>query len=382
MATNDYDYIILGAGAAGMSLAVRLIDHGLLNQKKLLIIDKDDKKTNDRTWCFWEKNIGYFESLVHHRWDNLIFSDTQGSIPLNLAGYQYKMIRGIDFYNHVKEKIKVDPNIHWLKGTIEKINVSNKSAIIELDNGTISSNTAVVFNTLYTPPSFTEAPLQLLQHFKGWIIETESPHFDPNKAHFMDFSISQEHGTTFVYTLPIATNKALIEYTLFTEELLPADTYDQALRSYIEEQLQILDYKITETEFGIIPMNNKRYPFYAEGMYHLGTAGGQTKASTGYTFQNIQERCDAIISHLKRGLSLQDIPEKSTKFHFYDTILLHLLQKGVPSGHDIFSRLFRKNKAAVLFKFLDEKTSIWEEIGIFKTLQVKEFMKAALNVQR
>ena len=53
-----------------------------------------------------------------------------------------------------------------------------------------------------------------------------------------------------------------------------------------------------EEEFGIIPMTNADFPFFKNGMYYIGTAGGQTKASTGYTFRFIQKQADAIVEQL------------------------------------------------------------------------------------
>jgi lycopene beta-cyclase len=60
-----YDYIIAGAGAAGLSLLTRMIACGKFSDKKILIIDKAAKTVNDRTWCFWEKEQGFFEDIVY-----------------------------------------------------------------------------------------------------------------------------------------------------------------------------------------------------------------------------------------------------------------------------------------------------------------------------
>ena len=64
-----YDYIIAGAGGAGLSLLHYLLDSPILSNKQILVIDQSLNKTNDRTWCFWETGNHEFESLVHHRWE-------------------------------------------------------------------------------------------------------------------------------------------------------------------------------------------------------------------------------------------------------------------------------------------------------------------------
>ena len=61
---KSYDYIILGAGCAGLSLLMRMIGSNQFNDKKILLIDKEQKNKNDRTWCFWEKDKGLFDPVV------------------------------------------------------------------------------------------------------------------------------------------------------------------------------------------------------------------------------------------------------------------------------------------------------------------------------
>ncbi len=61
---SSYDYIITGMGCAGLSLAVHLLRKGCLDGKKLLLIDREKKERNDRTWCFWETSPGPFEDVV------------------------------------------------------------------------------------------------------------------------------------------------------------------------------------------------------------------------------------------------------------------------------------------------------------------------------
>ena len=103
MSSNEvsYDYIIAGSGCAGLSLLYRMLKEPTLSSKKILVIDKEAKVQNDRTWCFWENEPGLFESIVHHQWKKLVFHAPEFSKQLDLKNQTYKMIRGIDFYNHV-----------------------------------------------------------------------------------------------------------------------------------------------------------------------------------------------------------------------------------------------------------------------------------------
>lgn len=372
---SRYDYIFLGAGCAGLSLLMRLIDCGLAAGKKILLIDKAPKNTNDRTWCYWEKEKGFFESIVYRKWDGLIFRSDNFSELLDIAPYQYKMIRGIDFYTYCFGEIQKHSNITVLYDEI----LSFDAGAIRLSHQTIEAGGAVVFNSLYQPAEKKKDKFYLLQHFKGWLITTEGPVFNPAVATLMDFQVHQDYGTSFVYILPLHENQALVEYTLFTDSLLAPEQYDAELRHYINQFLPGVSYTVTEEEFGIIPMNNERLPFYAGGIYHIGTAGGQTKASTGYTFQFIQKQTKTIVEALQQQQDLRTLSFSPRRFHFYDSTLLHLLVKGPLTGKAIFTRMFRRNKAARVFKFLDNETRLPEELKIMLTLPIGTFFKAGMR---
>src|SRR5829696_6763908 len=117
----DYDYIFTGAGAAGLSLLARMIATRRFSDKKILLVDKSDKKHNDRTWCFWEKQAGFFEPLIRYRYDKLWFY-AKGYESLNdIYPYQYKLLRGIDFYNYCFELVKSQPNIDWLNEGVTSV---------------------------------------------------------------------------------------------------------------------------------------------------------------------------------------------------------------------------------------------------------------------
>ncbi|MEM9052979.1 MAG: lycopene cyclase family protein, partial [Bacteroidota bacterium] len=116
-----YDYVIAGAGCAGLSLLYRILSQKDLSSKSILVIDKDDKDKNDRTWCFWEEREGVFEEVVTHQWPTLRFTNSEFTKECNLQRYRYKMIKGLDFYNHVKAFAKGFSNVKFSKEAIESI---------------------------------------------------------------------------------------------------------------------------------------------------------------------------------------------------------------------------------------------------------------------
>src|SRR5215204_4228657 len=336
-----YDFIILGAGAAGLSLLMRMINCPKFSNKKFLLVDKDRKKINDRTWCFWENKTGFFESVVYKKWDQISFYSSQFVRDIDIHPYQYKMIRGIDFYEHCFNEINNHSNVNIVYGEVRSVVTDKQKTTIYLSDKELPCSSAIIFNSIYKPSELFHGSLQLLQHFKGWFIETAEPCFDSNKATLMDFRVHQQFGTSFVYVLPVSEKSALVEYTLFTESTLTTEQYDHELTNYIRRFLRLSAFSILEQEFGIIPMTNKTFEFFQNGMYNIGIAGGQTKASTGYTFQFIQKQAQAIVDCLIQSRPLTSIQTSPKRFHFYDNVLLELLIGKKLPGKEIFTRMFK-----------------------------------------
>ena len=286
------DYIIAGGGLSGLSLAY-FLNQSPLRTKKILIIDKEKKIKNDRTWCFWEKEEGPFESIVYRKWDKIWFHGHEFSEWLTLSPYQYKMIRGIDFYQYIHEHLGQNSNIELLYTTI--LSVSDNG--VETEAGTYTADW--IFDSTYALKLNLSQHHNLLQHFKGWLIQTPSPCFEPNQATMMDFRVDQGSDCRFMYILPNSETEALVEYTLFSPSLLSPSDYDAALRNYLDNQFNISDFRIIAEEFGIIPMTDEPTQHQpSERVVRIGTAGGSPKPSTGYTFARTQQNLQEIVENL------------------------------------------------------------------------------------
>lgn len=376
---NQFNYIISGAGAAGLSLLMRMIRHPFFFDKKILVVDRQPKVHNDRTWCFWEQGSGLFEPLVHHRWQKMHFYSPRFSELLDLYPYEYKMIRGADFYSYVIEQAQLRPNITIQYGNVEALGNTGSGGFVLLDGEMITAD--YVFNSImFGKPEVPLGKYFLLQHFKGWIIQANEGGFDPNTAILMDFRVDQRYGTTFVYVLPLSNSSALIEYTLFSAQTLPTEQYDDGLKAYIAQYLQLGDYSIVEEEFGTIPMTNIKFVKEVGRIINIGTAGGQTKASSGYTFSFIQKQSDAlVVSLVKNGYPHVQQPFFEKRFHLYDSTLLNVLHNHTMGGADIFADLFSKNDPARVLRFLDNESDLQDEINIMSSVPSKIFLKAALK---
>jgi lycopene beta-cyclase len=375
---KHYDYIFTGTGLSALMTVYKMVQSEQFKDKTILLLDENAKKTNDRTWCFWEKPNGFWSKIVHTKWDSALFANEDFKRNLNLKPYHYNMVRGLDFYNLVFEVISKQANISfWNQKVLE---IEESETIIFVQTETESYSCSKLFNSIYNKNKVanqSQYPV-LQQHFTGWFIKSKEAVFNPEQATFMDFSIEQKGNTRFMYVLPTSKTEALLEYTLFSHRLLKKEDYETAIEDYIQK-LGITQYEIIEKEQGSIPMTC--YPFWKQNtknVINIGSAGGWTKASTGYTFKNSDKKSTELIAFLQKQTDFTKF-HKRNKFWFYDLLLLDILDRKNELGSTIFSSMFKKGNPSLIFKFLDEETSLTEDIQVILKCPKKLFLEALVR---
>ncbi|WP_134138726.1 lycopene cyclase family protein [Flavobacterium sp. S87F.05.LMB.W.Kidney.N] len=381
---KHFDYIFTGTGLASLMTVYKMVMSGKFTDKSILLLDQDSKKANDRTWCFWDKNENVWNSVISKKWDLALFANENFKRDLALKPYQYNQIRGIDFYNFVFEFISKHSNITFLNEKVTDINELETHVYVGTEESRYTTN--YLFNSIYTKAfaeSQTKYPV-LQQHFVGWFVKTEREIFNPEEVTFMDFSVEQKGNTRFMYVLPTSKTEALVEYTLFSENLLSKEEYENEIQNYLKN-LGINQFEILEKEQGSIPMTC--YPFWKKNtkrVLNIGTAGGWTKASTGYTFKNSDKKSGELVKFLQNETPDTPLTMKSfykkNKFWFYDLLLLDILHRHNELGSSIFSSLFKKGNPVLIFKFLDEETSLLEDFQVILKCPKLPFIKALFRV--
>jgi lycopene beta-cyclase len=342
-------------------------------------VDKTLKNKNDRTWCFWtkEKN-NWFDALATKAWDTFIFESVDFKRKFALKPYRYCMIRGIDFYTYCLKELQEDARFELLTAEITALDSQENEALLKTTDNTYVAE--YVFNSAFRTLKKKETHINYVQHFMGWVIETAEPAFDDTCPIFMNFNTEQKNDCLFFYTLPYAKNKALIEYTGFSETRISDNEYISALKNYIENELGISSYTITEKEQGEIPMAESEFinPF-GKRVINIGTAGGNSKPSTGYTFYFIQKNTEHLIEQLKsKSKNIQSLA-RNKRFLLYDKILLQVLHERKISGRAVFTTLFQKNPVARLLAFLNEESTLIEDFGILNSAPKKYFIPPAVK---
>ena len=375
--------MLVGGGAAGLSLAYALTQEPRLHGKRVLLIEPEAKDQNDRTWSFWTAAPTPFDGIVTHEWRQLAFRSPWLDRVFPLDQYTYKMIRGLDFYRFTRDALAAAPQVKQVRGKVE--------TLTELPNGVRATTTAGEFTARYAfdsrPPAFTPLPHKhryLLQHFVGWEVTTEKAAFDPATVEFMDFRGAQHQEARFIYVLPFSPTKALVEYTLFSAETLPKAQYETAIKSYLRDTLSVENYQIEAEEIGAIPMTDHPLPAQAGArIINLGTRAGRAKPSTGYAFQRIQAHTARLVAALaETGAPPRHLTGDQWQFHLFDTLLLDIMQRRGEATSRIFSDLFARNPLERVLRFLDERTSWWENFQIMNSVQPWPFLRSIWHVLR
>ncbi len=371
---STYDYIIIGAGAAGLHLAIQMAQDPYFNDKRVLLLDADEKRTNDRTWCFWEEGIGNWDAITKRIWKQGKVSFPNGDVPLDMGPYCYKMVRGIDFYNHARTILSNCPFIEWKLDVVVDVKIMEPMHVLCAGGSIYMAHH--VFDSRMPSAYHQKAPKvpAVSQHFLGWFVETEMDVFDSDRFTMMDFRVPYKSTTCFTYVLPFDSRRALVEFTLFTPELLEMNEYENCLREYMEGICRVKNYSITETEYGVIPMTAFDFiKSHGKNHTYIGTAGGWVKASTGYSFKNAERNAAKIIANIKKGLP----PHKEValeRHRAYDLLLLDIFNYRNHLGNGIFEQMYRNNKAESIFRFLDSVSSLPEDIKIISSLKPAPFL--------
>jgi len=350
---REFDYIIIGGGCAGLSLAYELDLYKKLENKTLAIVEPRKSYVRDKTWSFWKVIDHNFEDCVIKNWKDFSINIPKKTKFIKCDKTPYQSINSGLFYKKITNKLRLNKNIQFFKNVNE----------INMENG-------FIFNSVSTA---NHSKNQLWQHFMGYEIETSKNFFDQEIFNLMDFNCEQKDAVHFFYTLPFSKTKALVETTwlsnLNKNELL---NYEKQLKDYIANNLNIKKYKITYSEKGAIPLFQQKNIKRVNEIY-IGSAGGMTRLSTGYTFLNIQEQSKYIRENIENIENIE-IFKIDKKYDFLDNVFLNVLSNHPDKMPNIFFKLFETSPKTII-NFLSNKSSFIEDLSIILKMPKLLFLK-------
>lgn len=377
---ESYDYIIAGAGCAGLSLVYYLLESDLKNSK-ILLIDPMGNKIPDKTWCYWaEKPLEIHPPQSVHFWNDLSFTTNKTKVTKNLGRLNYYHLNSHDFFKSIFKKLANHPNVSFVQD--EVLELTENSDCIQVktkSNGTFQA--ALAFDSRLRQEDLA-SDSSLKQIFSGWRIKTQSNVFDPKSLILMEFSKINSNQFEFIYILPFSETEALVEFTCYSQKEISEQKLNSTLKAYLGDLTGGSDYEISFRESGVIPMSNRfGSTKNSRRVIKIGTAAGWTKASTGYTFHTIQKNCQKIVEKLEAQKIDSFQFARSPRYIFYDNILLNIANKWPEQLQGLFLNLFTTSSADTVLRFLSEETSFKEELKLLSKLRFPIFIKSLLKYE-
>ena len=350
---KEFDYIIIGGGCAGLSLAYELETYDKLKNKTLAIIEPREEYKRDKTWSFWKVFNHNFEDCVKKSWNNFTINSPSQTKYIECKKTPYQTIDSGMFYQKIISKLKLNQNIYFFKNINE-----------------VNQNNSIIFNSVNEAKGVDN---NLWQHFYGVEIETPNDFFDEEIFNLMDFACDQRNKVHFFYTLPFTKRNALIETTWISElNNNSLNDYESQIDNYLSNHLNIRQCTINYKEQGAIPLFRQNNIKKKNEIY-IGSAGNMTRLSTGYTFLNIQEQSKYIRENIE-NIKTTKLFKINKKYDFLDKIFLKVLKNNSREMGNIFYKMF-EGKSNSIINFLSNKSNIYQDISIISKMPKWKFLK-------
>ncbi|MGC4763977.1 lycopene cyclase family protein [Micromonospora sp. DT46] len=373
----DVDLALVGGGGAASLVLAALDRHGV-RDLRVAVVDPVHRRGQDRTWAFWDRPGSDLDPMLAASWDQVEVAMPDGRRVLDLAPLRYAMLRSGPVYARAAEAER-RLGVRRIVAPVDALHDDGEHVTVCAGGGDGPAVRATwVLDSRPRPPR-RPGRTNWLQHFRGWWLESAVPVFDPARAVLMDFRTPQPaRGVSFGYVLPVSDRYALVEYTEFGPDLLTDAGYDAALAGY--RDLLGLDparLRVREVENGVIPMTDG--PFEARPsprVVRLGTAGGATRPSTGFTFSAMHRQAEQVARALAAGRPPVPAAAYPRRHRWMDAVALRALDAGGVGGPDFFGRLFDRNPAERVLRFLDGATTPAEEVALMGTTRLRPMVAA------
>lgn len=372
---SDADLVILGGGCAGLSLAARLAKLGK-DAPKVIIIEKRKNYTNDRTWCFWDIENPQYQSLKSHAWSTFEISNKNLSNEYDCSQHEYLMLESHQFYEDALSSIGSNLNIQLILNEELLLEPNRTEDGWHIKNANLDLTTKLIVDTR-PPREIAQNDSVLWQSFIGYEIQTQSDLFSPKKMVLMEFDDAFKEGLGFVYILPTTENRALIEYTVFSENRFLKEQLIATLEKSILKKTYGQNYEVLRVEHGILPMGYQSAKEEKDSTYlYAGLFSGAARPSSGYAFQRIQSWATSCAESIASHKMLYQFPKDPLLQSLMDGLFLHVIKKNPTIAASLFEDLFKKCDLKTVIKFMSDKASLADYIRIIGSLPPVPFIRA------
>ena len=373
---------ILGLGAAGLSLVRALARSDA--DVEVVALEARPVVPGDRLWSSWFSVDEADELGLRYRWSRWGIRSPSTEVVRSAEGIVYGSIRSDQFALDVLRSVEGDGRFEVRTGTGAG-DVDERDGHLRIETPTGDIHADLVFDSRPRPRRISRpSDVTLWQRFEGREIETDRSCFDPGVATLMDYRVPGGDSVHFVYLLPFAPDRALVEDTWFVTDPRAPIPHGRHLDAYLERNFDLVECRVVRTERGTLPMTT-RDPEAPTNCRHVpvGTAGGWMRPSTGYSFATAVRRSAAIAAAISAGEIDRTSSHRFTRaVRTLDRIFLRFLADRPDLAPEAFTRLFGRTPANRLVEFLDGATDSRTVIDVVRSLPAPPLLAAGVRTAR
>lgn len=377
--STDYDLAVLGGGAAGLSLALRLAEQPG-RCRRVVVLESRPAYVNDRTWCFWRLGPHRYEPIVRRTWSRLTVRSPDRSVQIDCAPTPYQMLESGAFYDHAQQTIAASDGVRLTTGVAVTEPLRPVHGGWRIDTSAGGLTAAQVIDT--RPPAAPRRGNAVLwQSFLGEEIACDRPVFTPDRVTLMDFATDLAGAVAFTYVLPLSAERALVETTLFDVEPRPATELARRQQQAVQRLCGDAPTQVCRTEAGILPMGMHPLAPAVAGPGHVrvGLMSGAARPATGYAFQRIQRWADVCSSALRRGQPAAPHAPDPLLTRFMDRLFLDVLRTHPERAPELFTRLFDSTATPRIVRFLADRPTFIDRVAVAASLPTGLFLRQLLR---
>lgn len=346
------DYILVGGGLQNGLLALAIRAHQ--PRARIVMIERGDAPGGNHTWCFHAGDVAdharaWIEPLVVQRWDgyDVAFRSLRRGLTSPYALVTSERLAGV-----VAHALSTPGSMLLTRATA--LEVGRNQVTVRTETGSTRSLHAAAVIDARGPDHAPDADCGW-QKFVGIELVLETEH-GLSRPILMDATVPQIDGFRFMYVLPLAADRLLVEDTYFSDRpYLDVGTIRDEIHGYCATRGWRVSAQVRE-EIGVLPLPWRAEPPRVEAPLVAGYAGGWFHPVTGYSFP-VAARLASVIADQSPaaliGPALEALAAEHARQLRFALRLNHMLYRWYPPDqrHHVLEQFYRRLPDATIARF-------------------------------